>query len=261
MARADGRTCEQLRPLQIDPHFRTAAPGSVLIEFGSTRVVCAATVEEAVPRWMRQQGGPVTGWVTGEYSLLPYATESRTIREAASGRIGGRTHEIQRLIGRSLRAGVDLAALGERTVWVDCDVLRADGGTRTAAITGGFVALAFAIEELIAQGKLESSPLREQVAAVSVGVAGGQPMLDLCYSEDMGAQVDLNVVKTGSGRYVEIQGTAEGAAFDRGMLDEMLRLADVGLDQLFRLQRQALGGAQLWKGRDAGRGGGAVPTL
>jgi len=255
MERADGRSGEQMRSLQIDPHFRTAAPGSVLIEFGSTRVLCAATVEEAVPRWMRQQGGPITGWVTGEYSMLPYATSSRTIRESAAGKIGGRTQEIQRLIGRSLRAAVDLPALGDRTVWVDCDVLFADGGTRTAAITGGFVALALAIEELVADGKLERSPLRDQVAAVSVGMVDGAPLLDLCYSEDVAAQVDCNIVKTGSGLFVEIQGTAEGTPFSRGMLDEFLRLADLGLEQLFRLQREAIGGARLWQDRGAGPAG------
>jgi ribonuclease PH len=247
MVRTDGRATGELRQVRINPDFPTNALGSALIEFGKTSVLCGACVDENVPRWMRQKDVEVTGWVTGEYSLLPYSTPDRSARESAMGRIGGRTHEIQRLIGRSLRSGVNLQELGQRTIWVDCDVLRADGGTRTAAITGGFVALARAIEELIASGRLERSPLTCQVAAISVGVVEGEPVLDLCYEEDVAAEVDLNVVKTSLGGYVEIQGTAEGKPFHRDHLDAMLALADEGLERIFRMQREVLGGDFLWR--------------
>lgn len=247
MARRDGRAAGDLRAITINPEFPTNAMGAALIECGKTTVLCGASVDENVPRWMRQKDVEVTGWVTGEYSLLPYATPDRSVRESAMGRVGGRTHEIQRLIGRALRAGVKLGELGPRTLWVDCDVLRADGGTRTAAITGGFVALARAIEELIAEGKLGRSPLTCQVAAISVGVVDGEPVLDLCYEEDVAAEVDMNVVKTSLGGFVEVQGTAEGKPFDRKQLDAMLALADEGLERIFRMQREVLGGDFLWR--------------
>jgi ribonuclease PH len=216
------------------------AEGSVLVEFGKTRVLCAASVTEEVPRWRRGSG---LGWVTAEYAMLPRATNTRNDRESVKGRLGGRTHEISRLVGRSLRAAVDYKALGENTIVIDCDVLQADGGTRTAAVTGGYVALADAIDWLRRRGKLKGSPLVASVAAVSVGIVTGEPRLDLCYEEDSAAETDMNVVCTGTGDFVEIQGTAEREPFSRAHLGELLDLATVGCAELSRLQAAALDGA------------------
>jgi ribonuclease PH len=233
MPRNDGRSPDQLRPVSFDRGFVHFAEGSCLVSFGNTRVVCAATVEEGVPRFLDGTG---RGWVTGEYSMLPRSTYERTPREAARGRPSGRTQEIQRLIGRSLRSVVDLAALSGYTITVDCDCLGADGGTRTASITGGFVALVDAIRTL----ELKKNPIVDHVAAVSVGVLGDGVCLDLDYSEDSTADVDMNVVMTGAGAYVEVQGTAEGTAFDKSTLDAMLASAAKGIEQLVGLQRDAL---------------------
>jgi ribonuclease PH len=238
MSRADGRAPDELRPVRITRQWLDHAEGSVLVEFGRTRVLCAASVTEGVPRWRK---GSSLGWVTAEYAMLPRATHTRSDRESVKGRLGGRTHEISRLVGRSLRAVIDYKALGENTIVIDCDVLQADGGTRTAAITGGFVALSDAVSHLRAAGALVAEPLRGSVAAVSVGVIGGVPMLDLAYEEDVNADTDMNVVMTGDDRFVEIQGTAEGEPFDRGLLDEMLGLASVGCAELSRRQHSALG--------------------
>ena len=235
MARNDGRAPDQLRPLTITPNVSPYAEGSALISTGKTQVLCVASVEEQVPGWLRGQG---RGWVTGEYAMLPRATQSRTRRERNGA--GGRTQEIQRLIGRSLRAAVDLTALGERLITIDCDVLVADGGTRTAAITGGYVALALAIGKLRAEGKLASDPLRTPLAAVSVGIVGNDALLDLDYSEDSSAEVDLNVVQTAEGAFIEIQGTAEGQPFTRTQLDLLLALAAQGVQHLIAGQRAAL---------------------
>lgn len=236
-ARSHERGPEDLRPLEILPGAAPNAEGSAEIRLGHTHVLCAATIEERVPRWMLGKG---RGWVTAEYSMLPRATKERTPREAVAGKQGGRTVEIQRLIGRSLRAAVDLALLGERQVIVDCDVLRADGGTRCAAITGAYVALALAVARLRGEGKLKRDPLRSAVAAVSVGVVRGVPVLDLDYAEDSKAEVDCNVVMTDAGAFVELQGTAEGIPFSQATLDELLVLASLGLDHLFAAQRVAL---------------------
>ncbi len=238
--RVDGRTADQLRDVRITRSWLDHAEGSVLVEFGRTRVLCAASLTEGVPRWRKGSG---EGWVTAEYAMLPRSTNTRTDRESVKGRIGGRTHEISRLIGRSLRAVIDLKALGENTIVLDCDVLQADGGTRTAAITGAYVALADAIgwargRKLLRHGV---EPLIGSVSAVSVGVISGVPTLDLCYTEDVRAGTDMNVVVTGDGRFVEVQGTAEGAPFDRDELDALLDLALAGCAQLATLQRAALG--------------------
>jgi ribonuclease PH len=235
--RSDGRRPEQLRPVSFQRGFTRYAEGSVLVCFGDTRVLCNATVEEGVPPFMRGEG---RGWVTAEYSMLPRATQVRSARESLRGKVGGRTYEIQRLIGRSLRAVVDLEALGERTVVLDCDVLQADGGTRTAAITGAWVALAEALNGLVRRDILPSSPLRESVAAVSVGLLGGQPLLDLNYEEDFRAEVDMNFVVTGSGSFVEVQGTAEERPFTAAELDLMRDLALLGCRDLALLQGKAL---------------------
>jgi ribonuclease PH len=235
--RADGRGAEDLRPVRITRGFQEVAEGSCLIEVGKTRVVCSASWEGRVPPFLRGTG---RGWVTGEYSMLPRSTVVRTPREVQAGRPSGRTQEIQRLIGRSLRAVCDLAAMGESMVTVDCDVLLADGGTRTAAITGGWIALRDALAAVHARGDIERMPPLEEVAAVSVGLVAGGPMLDLCYEEDSLAEVDMNVVMTGSGRLVEVQGTAEGEPFVRKQLDEMLDLATAGIETLVRAQRAAL---------------------
>ena len=235
--RADDRGPEALRPLEITPGAVPNAEGSALIRLGRTRVLCAATIEEKVPRWMFGKG---RGWVTAEYSMLPRATPERTPREATQGKQGGRTIEIQRLIGRSLRAVVDLTALGERQVILDCDVLQADAGTRCAAITGGYVALALACRRLQSEKRIKRDPLRAAVAAVSVGVVRGVPLLDLDYAEDAAADVDCNVVMTGGHEFVEIQGTAERAPFTPATLEELLVLASTGLDQLFAAQQAAL---------------------
>jgi len=232
--RSNNRQADQLRPVSFVRNFTRYAEGSVLVGFGETRVLCTASVEESVPPFLRGQG---KGWVTAEYSMLPRATQTRSPREAARGKQGGRTHEIQRLIGRALRAVVDFEALGERTVVIDCDVLQADGGTRTAAITGAWVALADAVDRLIAEGRLPCSPLRDSVAAVSVGIVAGQARLDLDYSEDSGAAVDMNIVMTGDGRFVELQGTAEDEPFTDDELDAMRELGRQGCRQLAALQR------------------------
>jgi ribonuclease PH len=238
MTRSDGRRPDQLRPVTIEPGFLKYPEGSALISVGDTRVVCAASLEERVPPWMKGRG---LGWVTAEYSMLPRATHDRTQREAAKGRLGGRTHEIQRIIGRALRAITDTAKLGERTVWLDCDVIQADGGTRTAALTGAFVALALALRTAFSPDRREAWPLTGFVAATSVGIVDGVPMLDLAYEEDSRAHVDMNVFMTDAGRYVELQGTAEAKPFDRRDLDALLGLADGGLKQLFALQAAAVG--------------------
>ena len=235
--RSGGRSADQLRPVRITRGYTIHAEGSVLIEFGDTRVLCTASVEDKVPPHKR---GSAEGWVTAEYGMLPRATHTRGDREAARGKQSGRTQEIQRLIGRSMRAVFDLKALGERTIHLDCDVLQADGGTRTAAITGAYVAAMDAVAKLMAQGKLAHSPITGAVAAVSVGIVDGTPLLDLEYVEDVGCDTDMNVVMTGVGHYVEVQGTAEGAAFTRKEMDELLRLADKGIAELVELQRRAL---------------------
>ena len=235
--RTDGRTPDQLRPVTITRNWLDHAEGSVLVEFGRTRVLVAASVTQGVPRWRKGSG---LGWVTSEYAMLPRATHSRSDRESVKGRIGGRTHEISRLIGRSLRAVIDYKALGENTIVLDCDVLQADGGTRTAAITGAYVALADAVSWLRERGALAGEPLTGSVAAVSVGIIEGTPLLDLPYVEDSAAEVDLNVVTTGDGRFIEVQGTAEGRPFDRAQLDALLDLGVAGTAELTRLQQQAL---------------------
>ena len=234
--RPGGRAADELRPVRFMRRFTAHAEGSVLAEFGATRVLCTASVESGVPPFLRNTG---KGWLTAEYGMLPRATHTRSAREAARGKQGGRTHEIQRLIGRSLRACIDLGAIGERTITIDCDVLQADGGTRTAAITGGYVALADAIDTLIARKVIASNPLHGQIAAVSVGIVGGTPVLDLEYSEDVDAETDMNVVMNSGGAFIEVQGTAEGHAFRREELDAMLNLAVLGTSRLFSLQLEA----------------------
>ena len=236
-ARTDGRAADELRPVRITPGYLPYAEGSALIEIGQTRVICSASVEERVPPFLRNRG---QGWVTAEYAMLPRATLQRTARETGRGGPSGRTHEIQRLIGRSLRAIVDMSVLGERTITLDCDVLQADGGTRTAAITGAYVAFALASRRLLRAGKIARNPLIEQVAAVSVGIVNGTPLLDLKYDEDSRAEVDMNIVCTGDGRFVEVQGTAEGAPFGREAMDQLLALAALGIERLVRMQRDAL---------------------
>ena len=237
MARTDDRTSGQLRPVTFTRRWLDHAEGSVLVEFGRTKVLCAASVTQGVPRWRKGSG---LGWVTAEYAMLPRSTNTRSDRESVKGRIGGRTHEISRLVGRSLRAAVDYKALGENTIVLDCDVLQADGGTRTAAITGAYVALVDAVSYLRDKGALAGEPLTSSVAAVSVGIVGGEPMLDLCYEEDVTAETDMNVVMTGDGAFVEVQGTAEAAPFDRGLLDRLLDLATTGCADLTKLQQEAL---------------------
>jgi ribonuclease PH len=235
--RSGDRAADQLRPIRITRGFTIHAEGSVLIEFGNTRVLCTASVEEKVPPHKRGSG---EGWVTAEYGMLPRSTHTRSDREAARGKQSGRTQEIQRLIGRSMRAVFNLKALGERTIQIDCDVLQADGGTRTAAITGAFVAAQDAVNKLIADGKLAGSPIIGPVAAVSVGIVEGVPLLDLEYIEDVNCDTDMNVVMTGAGHYVEVQGTAEGVAFTRAEMDQLLRLAEKGIAELVAMQQQAL---------------------
>lgn len=240
MARPDERDTDQLRPVRITRSWLDHAEGSVLVEFGRTRVLCAASVEESVPRWRRGSG---MGWVTAEYAMLPRATNTRGARESVRGKIGGRTHEISRLVGRALRACVDYKALGENTVTLDCDVLQADGGTRTAAITGAYVALADAVGWMRERRLTAGDPLLTSVAAVSVGIVSGEARLDLCYEEDSAAETDMNVVMTGEGAFVEVQGTAEGQPFDRAELDGLLDLAASGCATLTAAQRAALAGA------------------
>jgi ribonuclease PH len=236
--RSDKRPANQLRPITITPHYLEHAEGSVLIEAGRTRVICTASVEDRVPPFLRNSG---KGWVTAEYGMLPRATSTRTQREASQGKVGGRTQEIQRLIGRSLRAVTKLPALGERSIYLDCDVIQADGGTRTASITGAFVALALALEKLNQRGVLKTFPLTDYVAATSVGIVDGEVLLDLAYEDDSRAEVDMNVVKTGDGRFIEIQGTAESIPFGREALNTLLDLADAGIRELIDKQRAIVG--------------------
>jgi ribonuclease PH len=235
--RIDGRDLAQLRPVKIQRHYLDYAEGSVLIEMGKTRVICAVSVEKGVPPFLMNQG---TGWLTAEYAMLPRATETRSPRESATGKVKGRTHEVQRLIGRSLRASIDLGAIGERTLKVDCDVIQADGGTRTAAITGAYVALCDAIATMRRREMIRENPLIGQVAAVSVGLVNGKALLDLCYREDAAADVDMNVVMTDDGRIIEVQGTAEGEPFSRGEMDRLMDLATQGIEALMAIQREEL---------------------
>jgi ribonuclease PH len=237
--RSDGRQPDQLRKITFQNEIAPHATGSTLIEWGDTRVICGVMVEESVPRWMKDQG-VVGGWITAEYSMLPYSTLQRKQRDISKGKIDGRSQEIQRLIGRSLRAALNLEKLGSRTLWVDCDVLQADGGTRTAAITGAWVALALAIQKLIADGKLTESPLEPAVAAVSVGIVEGRPLLDLCYTEDVGAAVDMNLVMNAEGKFIEVQGTGEETTFSQAELTAMLELGAGGIRALLELQQQAV---------------------
>jgi ribonuclease PH len=236
--RIDNRRSDQMRPIRITSNYLMTAEGSVLIEVGNTRVLCAASVEESVPQFLRGSG---RGWVTAEYSMLPRTTGTRTPREVTKGHPSGRTQEIQRLIGRSLRSVVNLAALGDRSVIVDCDVLQADGGTRTASITGAYVALVLALKQLVQYGALKSLPVLDHVAATSVGIMGGAPVLDLCYAEDSNAEVDMNIVMTGSGRFVELQATAEKSAFDDAQLAGLVALGRAGIQELVAIQKQVLG--------------------
>ena len=239
MMRPDQRRPDQMRPVTITRNYLPHAEGSCLIQVGDTHVLCAASVEERLPPWRRGQG---KGWVTAEYAMLPRATQERTQREVTRGKASGRTQEIQRLIGRSLRAVTDMARLGERTIWIDCDVIRADGGTRTASITGAYVALCDAIRHLQQKGRLAANPITDTLAAVSVGIVEGDHMLDLCYQEDSRAQVDMNFVMTGNGDLVEVQGTAEDSPFSRASMDAMMDLATRGVEELNAAQREALGG-------------------
>ncbi len=235
--RPDGRAPDQTRTIELIPSFTKWAEGSVLCSFGDTRVLCNATVEERVPPWMKDQG---RGWITAEYSMLPRSTDRRMQRESIQGKIGGRTHEISRLIGRSLRGGVDLAMLGERTITVDCDVLQADGGTRTASVTGGWVAMALAVRKLMKHGNLRKNPLSHQVAAISIGIIKGTLLLDLAYAEDQAADTDLNLVMNDAAGIIEVQGTAEGATFSKAELDGMLQLGSKGISELFIKQRSVV---------------------
>jgi ribonuclease PH len=237
--RHDGRLPHQLRPIRFQNHFAPHATGSTLIEWGNTRVICGVTVEETVPRWMKDQG-VAGGWITAEYSMLPYSTLQRKSRDSSKGKIDGRSQEIQRLIGRAMRACIDLEKIGPRTIWVDCDVLQADGGTRTAAITGAYVALSLALRKLIAENKLVASPLLHPVAAVSVGILARQPLLDLAYVEDAAAEVDLNLVMNSAGEFIEVQGTGEEATFSQDQLGEMLELGHAGIRELLAAQEAAL---------------------
>src|SRR5215210_7238380 len=236
--RSDQRPADQLRDTTLIPDYTIHAEGSVLISAGQTKVICTASIEDRVPQFLRNTG---KGWVTAEYGMLPRATSTRTQREASTGKVGGRTQEIQRLIGRSLRSVINLPALGERTIWMDCDVIQADGGTRTASITGAFVALALALEALRKREVSKSSPLLDYVAAISVGIVDGEPLLDLAYDDDSRADVDMNIVKTGDGRYIEVQGTAEAIPFGRDALMTLLDLADLGIRQLVEKQRAIVG--------------------
>src|ERR1700743_1779210 len=238
-ARADGRAGNQLRPLRFLNGIAPYATGSTLIEWGNTRVICGVTVEENVPRWMKEQS--VTGgWITAEYSMLPYSTLQRKQRDITKGKIDGRSQEIQRLIGRAMRAAIDLEKIGPRTIWIDCDVLQADGGTRTAAISGSFVALSLAVRKLIADGKLSESPMLHPVAAVSVGIVGAQPLLDLCYTEDAAAEVDMNLVMNSVGEFIELQGSGEESTFSEKQLADLLALGKAGIRDLLAAQQAAL---------------------
>jgi ribonuclease PH len=237
MPRSDGRTADQLRPITFERGWLDQAEGSCLVGFGRTRVLCVASFTEGVPRWLKGSG---QGWVTAEYAMLPRSTNTRSQRESVKGKLGGRTQEISRLVGRSLRAIIDMSQLGENTIVLDCDVLQADGGTRTAAITGAYVALADAVGWAINEKLLTKSPLTDSVAAVSVGIVAGEPRLDLHYDDDVTAETDMNIVMTGDGRYIEVQGTAEGEPFDRALLDQLLALGAQGCAELTTLQQQAL---------------------
>ncbi len=236
--RSDHRPANELRDTRLTPNYLEHAEGSVFIEAGRTKVICTASVEDRVPQFLRNSG---KGWVTAEYGMLPRATSTRMQREASAGKVGGRTQEIQRLIGRSLRSVTNMQALGERTIWIDCDVIQADGGTRTASITGAFVALALALETLRERDVLKTIPLSDYVAATSVGIVDGEALLDLAYDDDSRAEVDMNIVKTGNGRFIEVQGTAEAMPFGRDALDELLNLADLGIRQLVDKQRAIVG--------------------
>ncbi|HCC69401.1 MAG TPA: ribonuclease PH [Nitrospiraceae bacterium] len=235
--RPDGRLAEEIRNVKITRNFIKTAEGSAFIELGNTRVICTASIEDRVPLFLKDQK---RGWVTAEYSMLPRSTPTRITREATTGKVGGRTHEIQRLIGRSLRSVIDLETLGERTVWLDCDVIQADGGTRTAAITGAFVAITDAVSYALRNGIIEKTPLKDYIAAISVGAVNGEPRLDLCYAEDSIAQVDMNIVMTGSGKYIEIQGTAETKPFGRDLFLRLLDMAEKGIMKLIAAQRDIL---------------------
>jgi ribonuclease PH len=237
--RADGRNPNQLRPIRFQNNIAPYAAGSTLIEWGNTRVICGVTVEEAVPRWMKEQSVE-GGWVTAEYAMLPYSTLERKSRDSARGKIDGRSHEIQRLIGRAMRAALNLEKLGERTVWVDCDVLQADGGTRAAAVTGAFVALSMAMQKLLVEGKLTEDPVLHAVAAVSVGIVNGQPLLDLCYAEDVAAAVDLNLVMNSAGEFIEVQSMGEEATFSEKQLNDLLALGKAGIRELLSAEEKAL---------------------
>ncbi len=240
--RIDQRRPDQIRPLRFQNHIAPYATGSTLVEWGNTRVICGVTVEESLPRWMKEQG--VTGgWITAEYSMLPYSTLTRKARDISKGKIDGRSQEIQRLIGRAMRAAINLEKVGPRTIWIDCDVLQADGGTRTAAITGAFVALALAVRKLTAEGKLKENPLLSAVAAVSVGLIGGEALLDLNYVEDVAASVDMNIVMNAADEFIEVQGTGEEATFTRAQMDMLLEFGRVGIRQLLEAQNRALADA------------------
>lgn len=236
--RTDGRTPADLRPVKVTRGYLKFAEGSVLIEMGDTKVICAATVEERVPPFLIGKG---KGWMTAEYSMLPRSSQKRIQRESSAGKVGGRTHEIQRLIGRSLRAVTDLSALGERTIYIDCDVLQADGGTRTASITGAYIAVYETLEALVKKGVIKSMPLLDSVAAVSVGIVGNRALLDLNYDEDSTAEVDMNIIMTGSGKFVEVQGTAESEPFSKDSLGELISLASKGISELASIQKKSLG--------------------
>ncbi|MEK6692940.1 MAG: ribonuclease PH [Nitrospirota bacterium] len=236
--RPDGRKPDELRPVKITRNFIKHAEGSVLIEIGDTKVICTATIEEKVPPFLKDQK---RGWITAEYAMIPRSALSRIARESSSGRVGGRTHEIQRLIGRALRSVADLNAIGERTFWMDCDVIQADGGTRTASITGAYIALADAVDYAIKNKIIDRNPIRDYLAAVSVGIVRGETVLDLCYAEDSRAEVDMNIVMTGSGRFVEIQGTAETTPFTREDMEKMMALANKGINRLIEIQKAEIG--------------------
>lgn len=237
--RPDGRKNNEIRDVKIQRDYIRTAEGSAMIEMGNTRIICTATFEDKVPPFLKDQK---RGWITAEYSMLPRATPTRIVRESITGRVSGRTHEIQRLIGRALRSVVDLSSLGERTIWIDCDVIEADGGTRTAAITGSFICLSDALRYALRNGFIEKIPIKDYLAAISVGIVNGEPRLDLCYLEDSIAEVDMNIVMTGSGRFVEIQGTAEGMTFSRATLDSLLTLAEEGINSLIGIQKKLMEG-------------------
>jgi len=237
--RADGRAADHLRPVRFQNHIAPYATGSTLIEWGNTRVICGVTVEDIVPRWMKEQKVP-GGWLTAEYSMLPYSTLERKPRDVTKGKLDGRASEIQRLIGRSMRAAINLQKIGERTVWIDCDVLQADGGTRTAAITGAFVALSLAVKKLLENKKLVENPILNPVAAASIGIVDGQPLLDLCYTEDVAASVDMNLVMNSAGEFIELQGSGEEATFTESQLANLLALGKLGIKELLAAQQKAL---------------------